>query len=126
MVSLEDELSGQDVSLSPLLSSLSTSPLSDVCEFVDDFQTTAGVNHSQIEWFEFKIVGDNLDKNVRPSFQSFDWQTKSFHHFHSFAVRDRIDFSSASTVMPSNMHLPLQHFFLNLASRSIDIPSLIA
>ena len=49
---------------------------------------------------EFKIVGDNVDKNVRASFQRLDHQTKSLHYFHTFAVRDRVDFSSLSNITP--------------------------
>ena len=31
-------------------------------------------------WDGFKIVGDNIDKNIRPSFQRCNYQTKSFHY----------------------------------------------
>ena len=44
-------------------------------------------------WKGFKIVGDNIDKNFRRSFQRVDFQTRSFHYFHSYAVLDRIDLS---------------------------------
>ncbi len=54
--------------------------------------------YSGSDWNGFKIVGDNIDKNVRPSFQRPQYQTKSLHHFHSYAVRDRVDFSSLSDV----------------------------
>lgn len=30
-------------------------------------------------WTGFKIVGNNLDKNIRPSFQQIDHQTKPLH-----------------------------------------------
>jgi len=46
------------------------------------------------------IVGDNIDKNIRPSFQQLDHQTKSLHYFHTFAVIDRVDFSTLSDVTP--------------------------
>ena len=42
------------------------------------------------------IVGDNLDKNFRPSHQREDRQTKSLHIFHSYAVKNRVDVSSLS------------------------------
>ena len=32
----------------------------------------------------YKIVGDNIDKNIRPSFQRVSHQTKSLHYFHSY------------------------------------------
>ena len=44
-------------------------------------------------WKGFKIVGDNIDKNFRRSFQRLDLQTRSFHYFHSYAVLDRVDLS---------------------------------
>ena len=47
-------------------------------------------------WKGYKIVGDNIDKNVRRSFQRVDRTTRSLHYFHSFAVLDRVDLSSAS------------------------------
>ena len=47
-------------------------------------------------WDGFKLVGDNIDKNIRPSEQRIDRQTRSLHYFHSFAVRDRVNFSNTS------------------------------
>ena len=47
------------------------------------------------QWSGFKIVVDNVDKNVRPSLQRLTHQTKSLHHFHSYAVKDRVNLSSA-------------------------------
>jgi len=47
-------------------------------------------------WNGFKIVGDNIDKSVRPSFQRAQHQTKSLHYFNSYAVRDRVDCTSMS------------------------------
>jgi len=42
----------------------------------------------------YKLVGDNLDKNVKPCDMRIDNQTKSLHYFHMYALRDRIDLSS--------------------------------
>ena len=44
-------------------------------------------------WKGFKIVGDNIDKNVHRSFQRVDFQTRSFYYVHSYAVFDSIDLS---------------------------------
>ena len=52
-------------------------------------------------WCGFKIVSDNIDKNIQPSHQRLDRQTQSLHYFHSFAVRDRIDLSAYSDQPPS-------------------------
>ena len=53
-----------------------------------------------LPWFGFKIIGDNIDKNVRASFQRSDHGTTSLHHFHAFASRDRLDLSSLSDKDP--------------------------
>ena len=39
----------------------------------------------------FKLVGDNIDKNVCPQDTRADNQTRSFHYFHTFAIKDRVD-----------------------------------
>ena len=53
-----------------------------------------------LPWFGFKITGDNIDKNIRASFQRSDHGTVSLHHFHSFASRDRLDLSNFSDKDP--------------------------
>ena len=47
----------------------------------------------QPEWCGFKFVGDNIDKNIRPSFHRLQHQTKSLRHFHRYTVKDRVDLS---------------------------------
>ena len=47
-------------------------------------------------WYGFKLVGDNIDKNVRPRHQTLQRQTQSFHYFNSYAVKDRLDLSVMS------------------------------
>ena len=44
----------------------------------------------------YKIIGDNLDKNVKPSARDMrsDHQTRSLHYYHAYAVRDRIDLTN--------------------------------
>ena len=51
----------------------------------------------------FKIMGDNIDKNLRQSYQRCDRQTVSLHYFHSCAVGDRIDFSHLSDIAPESV-----------------------
>ena len=43
-----------------------------------------------------KIVGDNIDKNVRPRHQTMEKQTQSLHYFNCFACLDRVDLSGLS------------------------------
>lgn len=47
-------------------------------------------------WKGFKLVGDNIDKNVRASYQRIGRTTRSLHYFHTYAVLDRVDFSGLS------------------------------
>ena len=49
----------------------------------------------------FVIVGDNINKNVRPLFQRGDFQTESWHCFHSYAVANRVDVIHLSNNTPS-------------------------
>lgn len=57
------------------------------------------------EWNGFKIVGDNIDKNIRPSFQRINRQTVSLHYFHSCAVGDRVNLASLSDIAPCDVSL---------------------
>ena len=55
----------------------------------------------------YKIVIDNIDKNVRPSYQRVDRSTLSFHYVHAYAAMDRVDFSGLSDVRPTPMGVDL-------------------
>ena len=58
--------------------------------------------HMQVEdsanrqWRGFKMVGDNVDKLFKSSFQRIDRAKQSLHYFHAYAVLDRVDFSGLS------------------------------
>lgn len=43
-----------------------------------------------------KFVGDNLDKDVVPNEMRSDYQKRSLHYFHTYAVEDRVDLSGVS------------------------------
>ena len=51
-------------------------------------------------WNGFKLIGDNIDKNIYRSFQRLNYGTKPLHYFHSFALLDRADFSGLSDEPP--------------------------
>eukprot|EP00731_Ephydatia_muelleri_P035780 Em0160g1a len=59
------------------------------------------------EWNGFKLIGDNIDKNIKPRDMRINNQTKSLHYFHAFAVKDRINFSditnNAELVYPDDI-----------------------
>ena len=44
----------------------------------------------------YKLVGDNIDKDVRPRDMRIDHQTRSLHYFHTYGVADRVDLTSVS------------------------------
>ena len=53
-------------------------------------------------WNGFKLIGDNIDKNIYQSFQRLNYGTKSLHYFHPFALLDRVDFSGLSDEPPKD------------------------
>ena len=53
-----------------------------------------------IGWCGFRIVGDNIDKTVRPRDMRHNHQSTSLHYFHSYAVKDRVDVSDLSPEVP--------------------------
>eukprot|EP00731_Ephydatia_muelleri_P021282 Em0013g1009a len=61
-------------------------------------QSTPGIgNECNEEWYGFRLVGDNVDKNVKPRDMHLNSQTTSLHYFHMYAVKDRICFRHIST-----------------------------
>lgn len=49
----------------------------------------------------FKLVGDNIDKNVKMRHMRQDKRTESMHYYHSCAVRDRTSISGLSDAVPN-------------------------
>ena len=41
----------------------------------------------------YKVVGDNIDKNVKPRYLRINKRTQSLHYFNSYAVKDHIKVS---------------------------------
>ncbi len=69
----------------------SLSGVSSLDVFTLDSSATSGSNGLAT----YKLVGDNIDKNIKPSARDMrsDHQTQSLHYFHAYGVRDRIDLS---------------------------------
>lgn len=65
---------------------------------------------AECTWHGFKIIGDNIDKNIRPRHQTLDSNT---NYFQAYAVKDRVNCSSLSDVTPD----------INLTA--IDVKSLL-
>ena len=74
--------------------------------------TSSGIVTTYCECCGFVIVGDNLDKNFRPSHQREDRRTRSMHIFHSCAIKNRVDVSSLSD-KPASAVLSVDAFLLN-------------
>ena len=74
----------------------------------------------ETEWFGFKLVGDNIDKTIRPRFQRHDHQTQSLHHFASYAALDRVNMSTLSDKSPE----PCQPDAGELVLSSSDLESI--
>ena len=76
---------------SPATSSISSElPETDTTESDDNIASSS----SQIKLPTFKVVGDNVDKSVRPCEETSESHLQSLHYFHSYAVLDRCDMSS--------------------------------
>lgn len=56
-------------------------------------------------WTGFILVGDNIDRCLRPRHQTMESRTQSFHYFNSYAVLDRCDFSSFEDTISSPVNL---------------------
>ena len=48
----------------------------------------------------YKLVGDKVDKNVKPSFQRLEMRGQSLHHFHFYGEKDRVPAVFLSDVTP--------------------------
>lgn len=79
--------------LAPAFSPVTTSSSSQLnSSSLSDENTTVAIPPVKLP--TFKIVGDNVDKSIKPRQETSDDHTKSLHYFHSFAVQDRCDMSS--------------------------------
>jgi hypothetical protein len=70
-------------------------------------------------WCGFKVVGDNIDKNVRPRHMRLDKGTQSLHYFNAYAIMDRVDCSSKE--IPH--HQPLAILWLSSQLKMIILNS---
>ena len=80
---------GETPPFSPMTASSIDSVSASSISGVSDISTTIPVQIHP----SFKLVGDNVDKTIKPREETYESHSKSLHHFHSFAVKDRIDTS---------------------------------
>ena len=67
-------------------------------------------------WMGFRIIGDNIDKNIKPRYYRSNKQVCSLHYYHSYALKDRIDLSAMSDSQPVHVLLVetlVYTFFMN-------------
>ena len=96
----------QSPSFSPLSSqesSVTSSPDSSGCPSSPgsyDPSSSESMEHAQqlrpTDYPTYKLVGDNLDKHMKPREMRIDAQSQSLHFFNAYAVRDRVNTSSVS------------------------------
>lgn len=60
-----------------------------------------GTSTGKRNWKGYKLVADNTEKNIRPSFQRYNNKTKSLHYFHYYALLDRVDLSTCLESLPT-------------------------
>lgn len=53
----------------------------------------------------YKLVFDNIDKNVKPRYMRSDSQTTSLHYVQVYAVKDRLDYSTLSGITSGKVNL---------------------
>ena len=93
-ISAESSSSAQSTSSSPDDSSSTDLSVTDVFGHDISFApTTASLP-------TLKLVGDNLDKDIKPRDMREDNQTQSLHYFHVYGVRDRIDLTNYDDQQP--------------------------
>ena len=114
-----DNSSGTESSSTPsspdsphTVSAPSYSSLSDSDVTSEDTNTYLQV-HNKPTVSSFKLVGDNLDKTVRPRHETVDTHSSSLHYFHAFAVKDRCDTSKLADAA-SQPHIDLDSFSLDI------------
>ena len=78
----------------------SENSLSDVHVNVGHTMVQQEVQLQPSTWCGFVIVGDNLDRNIKPRHQTLQSRTVSLHCFNSYAVKDRCDFSAFEDAQP--------------------------
>lgn len=76
------------------------SPISDISTSSEQSFSMESIFGAEISLkshsWTFKLVGDNIDKTIKPRHMTLDNPTKSLHYFNVYAVNDRVDISHLS------------------------------
>ena len=94
---------------------------------VDEEMTVTTDKDIVSEWNGFRIIGDNLAKNIKPRFLRVDHHSQSLHFFHLFALKDRINLSGFSNEPNQYFGVQTEELpFENLLPSTTDYQSLIS
>ena len=75
-------------------SSVSLDPVEEAIEPMEEVEQS--VSSPLPPWYGFKLIGDNIDKNVKPRHQTMEHRGSSLHYFNCYAVLDRVNLSDHS------------------------------
>ena len=59
----------------------------DIMELVPEIQDDI------MAWDGYKLVGDNLEKTIKPRYMTMTCQSQLMHYFNTYAIKDRINLS---------------------------------
>ena len=62
--------------------------------------TSEQSQEDELLWCGYKFIGDNVDKNVKPSRQRQEIRGKSLHYFHAYAAKDQVNLALLSECPP--------------------------
>lgn len=80
----------------------------------------------QSTWNGYQIIGDTLNKEVKPRYKRIDRWTASLHFFQHYALRDHINLSSLSDVPNPYLSVPTSEFPIDtLLPRPADHQTLL-
>ena len=76
---------------------------------------------AELNYLPYILVGDNIDKTIRPRHMTMDKQTQSIHYFQFYGVQDRISFRHLPNEAPigSVSDLPMSTFLPDLNDCSV-------
>lgn len=114
-ISNNDDDDGVCTITPPSVSSMTTSSSMPISPETDIDTNQSTIAKLTVKIPTFKIVGDNIDKSIRPREETSDNHLQSLHYFHSYAVLDRCDMSALEDD-PSAFHA-------NIADVSCVLPT---
>ena len=99
---MSTDISSSSSAVSPIASPLTASSSESFLQSASDVSLNSMQVSlpSQTGLNTFKLVSDNINKEVQPHEMRSDYQSRSLHYFHTYAVKDRVDLSGISNILP--------------------------